>query len=70
LNFSDDFRPIPAGKHRKLAGIHRKKSENFRPEYCVHVPAISGVFLQDTAAFPHLSCRIPRDPVGGIFVLG
>jgi hypothetical protein len=24
--FSDNFRPIPAGNHRKLAGIHRKKS--------------------------------------------
>ncbi len=24
--FSDDFRPVPAGKHRKLTGIHRKKS--------------------------------------------
>jgi hypothetical protein len=27
--FSDDFRPIPVGKHRKLTGIHRKKSEQF-----------------------------------------
>ncbi len=24
--FSDDFRPVPIGKHRKLTGIHRKKS--------------------------------------------
>ncbi len=23
--FSDDFRPFPTGKHRELAGIHRKK---------------------------------------------
>ena len=27
--FSDDFRSVPAGKHRKLAGIHRKKSGQF-----------------------------------------
>ncbi len=24
--FSDDFRPVPAGKHTNLTGIHRKKS--------------------------------------------
>jgi hypothetical protein len=23
--FSDDFRPVSVGKHRKLTGIHRKK---------------------------------------------
>jgi hypothetical protein len=23
--FSNDFRPFPTGKHRELAGIHRKK---------------------------------------------
>ncbi len=27
--FSDDFRPVPAGKHRKLTGICRKKSGRF-----------------------------------------
>ncbi len=27
--FSNDFRSIPAGKHRNLTGIYRKKSENF-----------------------------------------
>jgi hypothetical protein len=27
--FSDDFRPIPAGKHRKFAGIYQKKCEQF-----------------------------------------
>jgi hypothetical protein len=46
-----------------------KNLDRFRPEYCFHVPAISGVFLQDTLTFPHLSCRIMRDPVAGIFVL-
>ncbi len=27
--FSDDFRPVPAGKHGELTGIHRKKSGQF-----------------------------------------
>ncbi len=27
--FSDDFRSVPAEKHRKLTGIHRKKSGRF-----------------------------------------
>src|SRR5436853_4878595 len=27
--FSDFFRPIPAGKYRKLTGIYRKKSNKF-----------------------------------------
>jgi hypothetical protein len=27
--FSDDFRSVPIGKHRKLIGIHRKKSGQF-----------------------------------------
>jgi hypothetical protein len=31
--FSHHFRPVLTGKHRKMAGIHRKKSENFWPEY-------------------------------------
>jgi hypothetical protein len=31
---------------------------------------ISGVFLQDTVTFQHLSCRMLRDPVAGIFDLG
>jgi hypothetical protein len=35
-----------------------KNPDNFRPEYCFHVLAISGVFLHDTVTFPHLSCRI------------
>jgi hypothetical protein len=55
---SNAFRPVPAGKHRKLAGIHRKIPKNFRPEYCFHVSAISGALLQDTVTFPHLSFRI------------
>jgi hypothetical protein len=48
----------------------RKNPKNFRSEYCFHVPAISGAFLQDTVTFPYLSCRILWDPVAGIFDLG
>jgi hypothetical protein len=35
---------------RNRLKIIGKNTENFRSEYCLHVPAISGVFLQDTAA--------------------
>jgi dUTPase len=27
--FSNAFRPVPVGKHRRLVGIYRKKSEKF-----------------------------------------
>ncbi len=70
LIFSNAFRAVPARKHRKLTGIHRKNPKNFRPEYGFHILAISVAFLQDTLAFPHLSCRILRDPVAGIIDLG
>jgi hypothetical protein len=55
------------GSWQESAG---KNPNNFRPEYCFHIPAISGVFLRDTVTFSHLSCRIPRDPVPGIIGLG
>jgi hypothetical protein len=61
--FSYAFRSIPAGKHRKWAGIHQKNPKHFRSEYYFHVPAICG-------AFPHLFCKILRDPVAGIIDLG
>jgi hypothetical protein len=48
--FSNDFWPFSAGKHRKLAGIHRKNPKNFRPEYCFHAPVSSGAFMQDPVA--------------------
>jgi hypothetical protein len=60
--------PVVSGRNRlKIIGKNPKK---FWPECCFHVPAISDVFLQDTVTFPHLSCRVPRDPVTGIFGLG
>jgi hypothetical protein len=56
--FSNAFRVVLAGKHRKFSRIHRKNPKNFRPEYCSHVSAISGAFLQDPVTFSRLSCRI------------
>ncbi len=58
--FSNDFRPVPVGKHRKLIETYRKKSEKFTarillpcsndfrcfPAGCVDFPAS---FLQDPA---------------------
>ena len=63
---SDHF---PVLSHQKLVGNHRKKSRIFWPEYCFHDPVTSGVFLQDSAFFPSLSCRFLRDLVTGIFDL-
>ena len=68
--FSDDFRLVPAGKHRKLTGIHRKKSRKFPVGILPPLPAISSAFLQDLVTFPLLSCRFLRDPVAVIFDLG
>ena len=68
--FSDDFRPVPAGKHGKLTGIHRKKSNKFPVGILLPLPAISVAFLQDPVTFPLLSCRILRDPVAVIFDMG
>jgi hypothetical protein len=68
--FSDDFRPVPAGKHRKFTGIHRKKSNKFPVGILLLLPAISGAFLQDPVTFPLLFCRILRDPVAVIFDMG
>ena len=56
-----------AGKWSKCA---RKNPEIFRPEYGFHVPVTSGVFLQDPAFLPSISCRFLRNPVTGIFDLG
>jgi hypothetical protein len=38
---------VPAGKHKKLTGIYRKKSEKFQVGILPPLPAISSVFLQD-----------------------
>jgi hypothetical protein len=68
--FSDDFRPVLAGKHMKLTGIHRKKSKKFPVGILLPLPAISGAFLQDPVTFPLFSCRILRDSVAVIFDMG
>jgi hypothetical protein len=51
--FSDDFRPVPAEKHRKLIGIHRTKSGQFPVGILL---SCSSDFLQDPVTFPLLSC--------------
>jgi hypothetical protein len=68
--FSDDFRPFPAGKYRKLTGIHRKKSNKCPVGILLPLPAISSAFLRDPVTFPLLSRRFLRDPVALIFDLG
>jgi hypothetical protein len=47
---SDDFRPVPTGKYRQLAGIHRKK---IRKTSGRNTASIS-------EGFPMLSCGIRR----------
>ncbi len=48
--FSDDFRLVPAGKHRELAGIHRKKIRHIPVGVLLPLPVISSAFLQDPVA--------------------
>ena len=64
---SDHF---PALSTRYWSEIIGKNPEIFRLEYCFHVPVTSGVFLQDPAFFPSLSCRLLRDLVTRIFDQG
>jgi hypothetical protein len=64
---SSPFLPEITGSSQESTG---KNLDNTRLEYCFHVSAISGVFLQDPVTFPHLSCRIRQDRVAGIIELG
>jgi len=48
--FQVDFCQLPVLSGRNRLKIITKNPENFRPEYCFHVPTIAGVFLQDTVA--------------------
>jgi hypothetical protein len=68
--FADAFRPVPVESHRKLTGIHRKKSNKFPLGILLPLPAIFGAFLQDSVTFLLLSHRSLRDPVAVIFDLG
>ncbi len=59
-----------SGQPKNFPDIFSRFLDNFRLEYCFHLPVISGVFLQDTMTFPHLSCWILRDLLAAIFHLG
>jgi len=48
--FSDDFRSVTAGRHRKLTEIHREKSNKFLVGILLSLPAIYSAFLQDLVA--------------------
>jgi hypothetical protein len=61
------FLCFTAGNGRKATG---KNQKNSRPEYCFHVPSISGVFLQDPVTCPPLSVGIRSFPEVGIIDLG
>ncbi len=50
--FSDDFRPIPTGKHRKLEGIHRKKSGSFSAGILLPYSSDYRCFLSGYGDFP------------------
>ena len=63
---SDHFSVLFARNWSEITG---ENPEIFRLEYWFHVPVTSGVFLQDPAFFPSLSCRFLRDLVTGIFDL-
>jgi hypothetical protein len=56
--FSNDLRPVPAEKHRKLTGIHRKKSNKFPVRVLLPLPPISGAFLQDPAGSSGRNLRL------------
>jgi hypothetical protein len=47
-----------------------KNPENSSREYCFHVPDIFRVSLQDPMTFPHIFCKILRDPVAETIALG
>jgi hypothetical protein len=58
----------------RITGQFRKEStryfpDDFRLEYCFHVPAIFCVFLQNTVTFPRLFYRI-RWPESSIWARG
>jgi hypothetical protein len=65
--FSDDFRPVLAGKHRKLIGIHRTKSGQF--PVGILLPCSSD-FLCFPAGSGDFLVSFLRDPVAGIMDLG
>jgi hypothetical protein len=65
--FSDDFRPVPTGKYRQLAGIHRKKSEKLPVGILLPFPRDFRCFPTGYGDFP---ASFLRDTMAGIFDLG
>jgi hypothetical protein len=65
--FSNDFRSVPAGKHRDLTGIYRKKSENFPARI---LPPCSSDFLCFPAGYVDFPASFLQDLVAGIIDLG
>jgi hypothetical protein len=59
--FSDDFRPFPAGNHRKLTGIHRKKKQKI---YGWNTASTSDDFRCLPAGFGDFSASFLQDLVG------
>jgi hypothetical protein len=69
------YGPVQEGKSqkifcRKAQVVGRNLPDDFRPEYCFHVRAISGVFLKDVirsknvaekSDFENSKCRILED---------
>ncbi len=65
--FSNAFRPVPTGKHRKLTGIHRKKFGQFPPG--ILLPCSSD-FQCFPAAYGDFLESFLQDPVARIIGLG
>jgi len=59
--FSDDFRPIPAGKLRELTGIHRKKNPISSGR---NTASTSGYFQCFPAGSGDFSASFLQDPAG------
>ena len=68
--FFDDFQPVPAEKHGKFIGIHRKKSKKFPVGILLPRSGDFRCFPAGSGDFPASFCGIPRDPVAGIIDLG
>jgi hypothetical protein len=61
LIFSDDFRPVPTGKYRQLAGIHRKKCEKLPVGILLPLPKDFRCFPAGYGDFP---VSFLQDPAG------
>ena len=62
-DFSSEFRPTCNAFRQDAPEIIQKNSESLRSEYCIYVPAIFCVLLQNMATFRHLSWQFLRNPV-------